>query len=199
MALAKQAEERVGRFLTRLTIRLAYGGGIILALMSIITVVSVIGRRLLGIEIGPFTLGPVKGDFELIEAGCAIAIFAFLPLTQMRRGHVTVDVFIQALPQRVVCFLGLVGDTLIAIGSVVILWRFFIGFGEKLPYGSTALRSFFGFGAKPFFPETTYELELPIWIPYGLALFGAAIFALVSLYTVWRALNWTLDGQEQML
>lgn len=199
MAIAKQAEQRVGQFLTRLTIRLAYGGGFILAMMSIITVVSVIGRRLLGIEIGPVTLGPIKGDFELIEAGCAIAIFSFLPLTQMKRGHVTVDVFIQALPKRVVCFLGLVGDTLIAIASGAIFWRFFIGFGEKLPYGSEVVRNFFGFGSKPFFPETTYELELPIWIPYGMALFGAAVFALVSLYTVWRSLNWTIDGQEQVI
>jgi len=53
-----------------------------------------------------------------------------------------------------------------------------------------------GMGSKPFFPETTYELELPVWIPYGLALIGAVMFFVVSLYTVWRALNWVLDGAE---
>ena len=58
------------------------------------------------------------------------------------------------------------------------------------------LRAHLGMGFKPFFPETTYELEIPVWIPYGLALIGAALFALVSLYTVWRSVNWFLEGRE---
>ncbi|MCK4711997.1 MAG: TRAP transporter small permease [Marinosulfonomonas sp.] len=192
MTLAKSAEQQVGRWLHHLTRYLAYGGGVILAAIAIMTVVSVIGRYFLN-----YGLGPVKGDFELVEMGCAIAIFAFMPLAQMKRAHVTVDIFIQALPQRAQCFLGLVGDFLIAVASGVILWRFWLGFGEKFPYGSDAFRSALGMGSKPFFPETTYELELPIWIPYSLALIGAFFFALVSLYTVWRSLNWTLQGQEQ--
>jgi len=192
MALAKSAEQRVGRWLHHLTRYLAYGGGVILAGMAILTVVSVIGRRFTGIG-----LGPIKGDFELVEMGCAIAIFAFMPLAQMKRAHVTVDIFIQSLPERVQCFLGLVGDTLIAMASAVILWRFWLGFGEKFPYGSDSFRNTLGMGAKPFFPETSYELELPIWIPYSLGLIGAFVFVLVSLYTVWRSLNWTLEGQEQ--
>lgn len=189
MALAKSAEQRVGRWLHYLARYLAYAGGVVLAAMAILTVVSVLGRH--------FGLGPILGDFELIEAGCAIAIFAFMPLAQMKRAHVTVDIFIQALPLRVQCFLGLFGDFLIAVVSGVILWRFWLGFGEKFPYGSETIRGILGMGSKPFFPETTIDLELPIWIPYGLALIGAAVFALVSLYTVWRSLNWTLDGQEQ--
>lgn len=192
MALAKTAEQKVGRWLNKVTRYLAYGGGLILAGMAILTVISVIGRRFTGIG-----LGPIKGDFELVEAGCAIAIFAFMPLAQMRRAHVTVDIFIQSLPVRAQCFLGFIGDFLIALASSVILWRFWLGFGEKFPYGSDAFRNAFGMGSKPFFPETTYELELPIWIPYGMALIGAFFFALVSIYTVWRSLNWTLDGQEQ--
>jgi TRAP-type C4-dicarboxylate transport system permease small subunit len=194
MALAKQAEEAVGRWLARLTRNVAYGGGMILAMMAILTVVSVIGRRFTGIG-----LGPIKGDFELVEAGCAIAIFAFLPFAQMKRAHVTVDIFVSVFSERIQCFLGFLGDVLIAVASFVIFWRFSLGFGEKLPYGSQGVRDFFGFGAKPFFPETTYELELPIWIPYGMALFGATLFMVVSLYSVWRSLNWTIEGREQVI
>ncbi len=51
-------------------------------------------------------------------------------------------------------------------------------------------------GYKPFFAETTYELSVPIWIPYSLAFVGATLFFLVSLFTVWRSLNWTLEGRE---
>ncbi len=194
MGLAKALEEKVGQFLLKLTQSLAYAGGIILAGMAILTVISVIGRRFTAVG-----LGPIKGDFELVEAGCAIAIFAFMPLAQMTRSHVTVDIFVQTLPARIQCFLGLIGDALIALASFVILWRFWLGFGEKFPYGSDAVRSFLGMAIRPAFPETTYELELPIWIPFGLALVGAFVFALVSFFTVWRSLNWTLEGKESVL
>ncbi len=194
MALAVTAQRRVGRGLDFLARMLAYAGGVILAAVSLVTVASIIGRALLTVN---ERFGPIKGDFEIVEMGVAIAIFAFMPLAQLRRGHVTVDIFISRLSGRVQAFLGLVGDSLIALASGVILWRFWVGFGEKFPYGSDGLRSALGMGAPPFFPETTYELEVPIWIPYSLALVGAFFFFVVSLYTVWRSLNWTLEGQEQ--
>ena len=194
MAFAISAEQRLGRVLLRLARLLAYSGGIVLALMAMLTVVSVIGRRF-----SDMGLGPITGDFELVEAGCAIAIFAFLPLAQLNRAHVTVDVFIHALPMRLQCFLGFLGDLLMAVVSAVILWRFWLGFGELFPFGSDAFRGALAMGDKPFFTQTTYELELPLWIPFGMALVGATFFAVVSLYTVWRSLNWTIAGQEPQL
>jgi len=191
MTLAKPLERRVGYWLERLDRQLAYFGGFILALIALVTVVSVIGRFL------SFAgLGPIKGDFEIVENGCAIAIFAFMPLAQLKRGHVTVDLFVSALPLRVQAFLGFLGDALLTLAAFVILWRLYLGFGEKFPYGSDSLRALLGLGAKPFFPETTYELEVPVWIPFGLALIGAFFFFVTGLYTMWRSLNWTLTGQE---
>ncbi len=194
MALAKQAQLRVGKVLEKLSRWLAYAGGSVLVAIALVTVVSIIGRALI-----PFGLKPIKGDFELVEMGCAMAIFAFLPWAQFRRGHVTVDIFIQNLPKRVQAFLGFVGDAALALAAYVILWRLWLGFGEKFPYGSDALRSALGFGSKPFFVETSYELELPVWIPYAVSLVGAALFFVVALYSVWRALNWVIEGQEEML
>ena len=194
MALAKQAQVRVGQGLEKMSRWLAYAGGSVLVTIALITVVSIIGRALI-----PFGLKPIKGDFELVEMGCAMAIFAFLPWAQFRRGHVTVDIFIQSLPKRVQAFLGLVGDLLLTLAAFVILWRLWLGFGEKFPYGSDALRAALGFGSKPFFVETSYELELPVWIPYAASLVGALMFFVVSVYSVWRALNWVIEGQEEML
>ncbi len=194
MAIAKKAQVRIGRRLEGLARWLAYAGGAVLVGLALMTVASIIGRALL-----PWGLGPIKGDFELVEAGCAIAIFAFLPWCQLKRGHVTVDIFIQSLPQRAQAFLGLVGDLLLAVAAYVILWRLWLGFGEKFPYGSEALRDLLGMGYKPFFVETTYELEMPIWIPYAAALVGAAMFFIVAAYCVWRALNWVIEGREEML
>ncbi|PTX55827.1 tripartite ATP-independent transporter DctQ subunit [Litoreibacter ponti] len=191
MALAPQLEARIGRSLEAVCRWLAFGGGLILVAAAAITVASIIGRALLS-----FGLGPIKGDFELVEAGCAIAIFAFLPWCQLKRGHVTVDIVVDRMPARAKAALGLIGDMTVAVVSGLILWRIYLGFGEKFPYFSESLRGALGMGSKPFFPETTYELEMPVWIPYGLATIGATLFFVVSLYTVWRALNWVLAGHE---
>lgn len=191
MTLAQGAQQRVGRVLEGLARGLAYFGGLLLVAIGVITVASIIGRSLAGIG-----LGPITGDFELVEAGCAIAVFCFLPLTQMRRAHVTVDILSRALPPRVQAALGVLGDCAITLASGVIGWRLWLGFGEKFPYGSDALRGALQMGYKPFYAETTYELQLPLWIPYALSVVGAALFFLVSLYTMWRSLNWVLAGRE---
>ncbi|MBT2132148.1 TRAP transporter small permease [Aliiroseovarius lamellibrachiae] len=192
MALAKSTEVRVGRTMERISRALAYFGGVVLAGIALTTVASVIGRALLG-----FGLGPIKGDFEIVEMGCAIAVFSFLPWCQLRRGHVTVDIFISRLSDRTQALLGLVGDVMLSLAAFVILWRLWLGFGEKFPFGSDGVRAIFGMGSKPFFAESTYELELPVWIPFGFSLIGATLFFLVSVYTIWRSLNWVLDGREE--
>lgn len=191
MAIAAELEARTGRVLGHFARILAYLGGVVLVAAAVITVASIIGRALLS-----WGLGPITGDFELVEMGCAIAIFSFLPWCQLNRGNVSVDVLANALGSRMKAILGLFGDLAVCILSGLILWRLYLGFGEKFPYGSEGLRGALSMGSKPFFPETTYELELPIWIPFALSCIGAFFFFVVSLYTVWRALNWALDGAE---
>jgi len=191
MALAKAAELRVGSWLEKTTRMMAYIGGFVLAMIALVTVASIIGRFFLFAG-----LGPIKGDYEIVEMGSAIAIFAFMPYAQFKRGHVVVDIFTMRLSQRFQTFLGFVGDSLIALASGVLVWRFWLGLGEKIPYGSDALRNALSMGYKPFFAETTYELSVPIWIPYTLAFIGAALFFITSLFTVWRSLNWTIEGRE---
>lgn len=171
---------------------MALAGGVLLSLIALMVCASILGRQMDGL----WLFGPIRGDYELVEAGTAIAVFAFLPWCQLRRGHVSVDVVVQALPPRLKALSGLIGDILLAVVAYVIAWRLFIGFGEKLPYGGDGLRQTLGFGYKPFFAETTYELQIPIWMPFGLAFIGAALFFVTALYTVWRSLNWVLQGQE---
>lgn len=191
MALAAQARARTGRVIEGMAIGLAVLGGLVLCAMAVLTMMSITGRALIG-----FGLGPLRGDYELVANGCALAIFAFLPYCQLKRGHVTVDIFIAPLPARIRALFGLIGDALIALAATVITRQLWFGFGEKFPYGSDTLRTSLGMGYKPFFAETTYELEIPVWIPYGLALIGAVLFVLVSYYCVWRAAAWVLDGAE---
>ncbi len=171
---------------------MAYSGGAVLVAIALTTVISIIGRTLSG-----FGLSPVKGDYEIVEMGCAIAVFAFMPWCQFKRGHVTVDIFISKLSDRMQAVLGLIGDLFLTGAAFIILWRLWLGFGEKFPFGSDGLRNVLGMGAKPFFAESTYELEIPLWIPFGLSLVGAAFFMIVAAYSVWRSFNWVLDGKEE--
>ena len=191
--IAPRAEAATGRLVERIARGLAYLGGIVLVLVALMVTASIIGRQLDGLAF----FRPVRGDYELVELGCVIAVCAFLPWCQLKRGHVAVDLVVQAGSPRVQAFSGFIGDVLIAAVAFVMAWRLWAGFGEKLPYGSDAVREALGMGFRPFFPETTYELELPVWIPYGLAFIGVALFFLTSLYTVWRSLNWTIEGLEK--
>ncbi|WP_424943032.1 TRAP transporter small permease [Aliiroseovarius crassostreae] len=191
MAIAKSAQERIGRLMEFLSRWMAYSGGAVLVAIALTTVVSIIGRALSG-----FGLMPVKGDFEIVEMGCAVAVFAFMPWCQLKRGHVTVDIFIARLSDRKQAILGFIGDVMLTGAAFIILWRLWLGFGEKFPYGSDATRAFFNLGPKPFFAESTYELEVPLWIPFGLCTIGAGFFLLVAAYTTWRSFNWVLDGKE---
>lgn len=192
MAIAKSAQARVGRMMEFASRWMAYSGGAILIGIALTTVISIIGRSLMGLG-----LSPVKGDYEIVEMGCAIAVFAFMPWCQLKRGHVTVDIFISRLSDRKQALLGLIGDLFLTGAAFIILWRLWLGFGEKFPFGSDAMRNALGMGSKPFFPESTYELEIPLWIPFGLCLIGAAFFLIVAMFTVWRSVNWVLDGKEE--
>lgn len=191
MAIAASAEASLGRIMGKIALWMAYAGGLVLTGFAVSTVASIIGRAFLFAG-----LGPIKGDYELVEVGSAIAVFYFLPWCQLKRGHVTVDVFVANMPARVVAFLGFLGDLLVAAFAFIIMWRLYLGFGEKFPFFSDAWRETLSMGYRPFFPETTYELAIPVWIPFLLALFGAVMFFVVSVYTVWRSLNWVLAGQE---
>jgi TRAP-type C4-dicarboxylate transport system permease small subunit len=190
--LAPRAEAATGRVIAGVARWLAYGGGVILASVSLMVVISVIGRRLDGI----WVFGPITGDYELVEAGCAIAVFAFLPWCQINRGHVAVDIVVQALPARIKALSGLIGDILLAVAAFIIARQLWLAFGERFPHGSDRLRAVLDMGPRPFFPQTSYELEIPTWIPYGLCVIGAGLFLVTALYTVWRSLNWTLRGAE---
>jgi hypothetical protein len=155
-------------------------GGAVLTLVVAITCVSVSGRVLntalhgdlaqavmpgladwlLGLGVGPLT-----GDFELVEAGVAFAIFAFLPLCQITGGHATVDVFSSMMPRRVNRAVQLAVDWVFAAVLVLIAWQLYQGLLDKLRYN-----------------ETTFMLQFPVWWSYAASLAAASVAALVGAY-----------------
>lgn len=152
-------------------------GGLVLTLLIVLVCVSVFGRTMNGVlhdaTIAPaltqwlldIGVGPINGDFELVEAGVAFSIFAFLPLCHLSGGHAKVDIFTSKLPDGVNRFLKMVIEIVFAAVLVVIAVRLYSGMMSKLSYG-----------------ETTFLLQFPVWWAYAASLFGAVVAAIVSVY-----------------
>ena len=172
--VAPRFERRVGRGVERLAKALALAGGLALLALIALTVVSIVGRAMSGLG-----FGPVPGDFELVENGVAFAVFAFLPWCQLRRGHVTVDVFVQRAGPRGLAAFAFLGNVLMTLAALLLAWRLALGLSDRLRYG-----------------DTTFILQMPVWWAYAAALAGACAFPLVSAYTAWRSLNEMLGAGE---
>lgn len=188
-ALAPRAQEMTGTVLAQLARGLALLGGVILAGVAVMTVLSIMGRALTGVG-----LGPVSGDFELVQIGCAIAVFSFLPWCQINRGHVTVDLLVERFSPRVQTWFTLLGDAALCVVALIMARQLWSGMADKFcadPADPIVgwVWSVLGV-ADPFcWVEATYELNLPVWWGYALGLIGAVLFALTALHAVWRALN----------
>lgn len=175
MGLAPKLEARIGRALETVARWLALAGGVLLTALALMTVASVLGRAFIFAG-----LGPIKGDYELVEMGCAIAVFSFLPWCQLKRGHVTVDIVVDAMPGGARAFFTLLGNIALAAAAVVIAWQLSTGAAEKFAYG-----------------EETYELALPLGWGFAFATVGACLFAVAALYTVWRSYNGLMAGEAR--
>ena len=147
-------------------------GGAALIIVLTLTVVSIVGRGMIFLG-----LGPIPGDFELVEAGTAFAVLAFMPLCQFHRGHVTVDLFLSRLGRRPNAMIDVVANLLMTIASAILTWRLYDGMLDKRSYS-----------------ETSFILQFPIWWSYAACLLGATVFTLVCAYTVLRSLREVRDG-----
>jgi TRAP-type C4-dicarboxylate transport system permease small subunit len=158
-------ETPVGRFVFRLATAVAVAGGSALALITVVTVVSVLGRSLI-----PLGLKPVPGDYEIVQAGVLFAIFCSLPLTQYLRGHADVSLLTDRFPTRLTAIVELVMDLLMLAATSFVLWRYSVGMIDK--YGNK---------------ETTLILHLPVWSIYAVGMLGALSMVIVSAYCVVRS------------
>ena len=160
---------------------MAICGGLVLTVLIVLICISVIGRSLNGLLHGwigavmpdlsawalDLGVGPINGDFELVEAGVAFAIFAFLPLCQISAGHASVDIFTAKLPTRINRLLQLAIDVIFTVVLIAIAYQLYNGMLSKQRYG-----------------DTTFLLQFPIWWAYAASLSGSILTAVISLYVV---------------
>jgi TRAP-type C4-dicarboxylate transport system permease small subunit len=161
-AAAGARSERVGRALYRAATGVAVLGGMVLFALTLLTVISVVGRVAFS--------APIPGDFELVELGMAVAIFSFLPYCQIVRGNVIVDLFTTRASPRTRALLDAIGNLLLTAIAALLTWRAALGGLEIRGYH-----------------ETTMVLQVPVWWGYVPAVIFLAFFTVVCAYTAWRS------------
>lgn len=171
----------------------ALAGGIVLSFLIVLTCVSVLGRGINTFLHSAFMksfapdlaqtllatgVGPVNGDFELVEAGVAFAIFAFIPLCQLNGAHASVDIFTAGLSRTTNRVLSIVIEIVFAAVLILIAWQLWAGMTSKMQSG-----------------QTTFLLQFPVWWSYAVCMTGAAAAAFVSVYVASARLAEAMTGR----
>jgi len=133
----------------------AYAGGAIVASIGIMSAVSIIGRALWS--------KPIRGDFELVEIGIAIAGSLFMAYCQITAGNIFVDIFTIKASDRSKALMDKFGAILMGIMFALVGWRAAVGMIEMRQSG-----------------ETSMLMGFPIWLGYVGVLPGIALAALTA-------------------
>ena len=125
------ASETGLRLLDRLARLLALLGGALAVCLALLVSTSITLRAL--------GLGGVRGDFEFVQMGVALIVFAFMPWCQARRGNVMVDSFTTKLPPRFQAALDAIWEVVFAAMMALIAWRLGAGALEAARSSTTTM------------------------------------------------------------
>ena len=131
-------------------------GGVIVALVAGVTVVSVVGRWAFAT--------PIPGDVELVQLGTASALALFLPYCQLHGSHLIVDIF--------------------TVRSGAVLHRWLDAFAHVVAAAVLALlaaRAAWGVESLRAAAETSMVLGVPLWLAYAPMVPSLALAALIAL------------------
>lgn len=134
-------------------------GGLVLLTLILMTTTSVTSR-----SVG---LGEITGNYELLEAGIAFAIFSFLPITQLYGAHATVDVFTSFLPSRANRWIAVFWEVVLLAVIALIVWRLYEGTLSHYKRGGT----------------TTF-LQFKLWVPYTACCVAGCVALITAAYCV---------------
>lgn len=151
----------VGRALLFCSFVFVLAGGVLMAGLTVMTVLSVLGRY--------FISAPIPGDFELVTMGTAIAMFLFLPYCHLQRGNVVVDLFLSWAPRPVQVLCDALSGLLLAAIAGVLGWRMVLGGLDMNRYN-----------------DVSYILALPTWPVFAVAAPALVLLAVSCVYTAVR-------------
>jgi len=129
--LTKTESETGARVLDRLARLLALLGGALAVALALLVSTSITLRA--------FGLGGVRGDFEFVQMGVALIVFAFMPWCQARRVNVMVDSFTTRLPPRFQAALDALWEVIFAAMMALIAWRLGVGAMDAASSSTTTM------------------------------------------------------------
>ncbi len=150
------------RILSALAHLCAILAGLLLTGITLMTCVSLIGRNTTG-----WTL---TGDFELTGVATGAAIALFMPLCQLKRGHIIVDFFTARASAATNQFFDRMGALCVSAVFALLAWRTVLG-------GLNAYSSFSG----------TMMLGFPEWIVYAAMVPPFVVCSLIALLQALQA------------
>ena len=145
-------------------------GGFLLLVIALMNTWSVISLNTLGY--------PVPGDFEMVEMGVAIAVFAFLPYCQLTGANVSADIFTSRASPRWIALFSLLAAIVAAFFSVILIWRMSDGMASYIEY-----------------EEVTTILNVPIWYAFPPILMSLGLLIVASAITLSDAIREMRPGQ----
>ena len=149
--------DRVEHYLIIAGKAMAVSGGVLFVALIIMSLVSIIGRKL--------GFGSVNGDIELMQAGTAVAATAFLPYCTLLGEHIKVDFFTENMRDSLKRPIDGIAELLLGGVSVLLAWR-------------TILSAFETYESQ----EVTTLVSLPLWIPTALLVPGIVLMAVCAFY-----------------
>jgi TRAP-type C4-dicarboxylate transport system permease small subunit len=159
---------------------MAIAGGVVLTAVILMVCASILGRTTTSILHSGFMqtnlpglaswllatgIGPIRGDYELLESGMAFSIFAFLVWCQVTAGHATVDIFTDGLRPWLKRVLAAVIEVVFAAVLVIVAIQLYDGMLTQQRRRST-----------------TFLLQFPVWWSYMAAVVPAFVAAGVAVY-----------------
>lgn len=118
----------------------ALTGGALFIGMIVLSVISIVGRKLWS--------APINGDLEILQMGTGVAAAAFFPYCTLMGEHLRVEFFTAKLSVRAHSVLDGVANLLLAVAMGLLTWRTSIQALEIHEAGEVSLMR-----------------NIPIWIP----------------------------------
>ena len=142
---------------------------IVLLLLMFLTVADVVGRYLVGFIPG---FGPVPGSFELTEFMLAVIVLTAIGHTQMKRGHISIDILVSHFSSRVQAIMDAVTDFVTLAMFALVTWR-------TVKYAQLLYES----------NDVSGVLRLPVYPFLIIAAIGTFMFSLAMLSSTLRTLR----------
>lgn len=144
------------RRLLHVTQGFALVGGALFVAVVVLSVVSIVGRKLWS--------APINGDLELLQMGTGIAAATFFPYCTMMGEHLRVEFFTARCSPRTTALLDAGANFLLAIALGLLTWR-----------TSSQVQEVYLAG------EVTVMRNIPVWIPEACLVPSLALTVLAAL------------------